>query len=199
MNSRASALEAQHLPTRKIDRAPSHNWRSLVYFLIGQAAWFACVLSAARGLPWLGTMLVSTLVALHVWRAARPIEEFKLLLSVVFIGAVWESVLVFSGAINYPSGMLIPRVAPYWIPALWALFAAQFNTTYRWLKTRIWLAPIVGAIAGPLSFRAGAELGALNFGKPLVAAMALAGGWAILLPVIVVLSRRWDGLCPNRQ
>jgi hypothetical protein len=138
--------------------------------------------------------LVTVLIAMHLWRAARPLEEVKLLVFAVLIGGAWESALVFSGVIDYPSGMVIPGVAPYWIPALWALFAAQLNTTYLWLKRRIWLAPLLGAIAGPLSFRAGAELGALDFVKPLTAAVALAVGWAVLLPAMIVMSRRWDGV-----
>jgi len=54
----------------------------------------------------------------------------------------------------------------------------------------------LGAVAGPLSFRAGAALGALNFVKPLPAFVSLAIGWALLLPLIVLLSRRWDGVDP---
>jgi hypothetical protein len=134
------------------------------------------------------------LLVLHLARVARPIPEFKLVLFVVLIGGAWESALVYCGVLDYPSGMVFPRMAPYWIPALWALFAAQLNSSYRWLKARIWLAPILGAIAGPLSFRTGAELGALHFAKPVVAAVALAVGWAVLLPVIIVVARRWDGV-----
>jgi hypothetical protein len=74
------------------------------------------------------------------------------------------------------------------------LFAAQFNTTYRWLKTRIAAAAALGAAAGPLSFRAGQALGALHFGQPWGTPLALGLGWAVLLPVVVLLARRFDGV-----
>jgi len=77
---------------------------------------------------------------------------------------------------------------------LWALFAAQFNTTFGWLKQRMLLASVLGAIAGPMSFRAGAALGAVRFAFPLPATIVLAIGWAILMPVLILLSRRWDGV-----
>jgi hypothetical protein len=170
------------------------KWAPTLYFVIGQAGWFACVISAARAVPWLGVALVLLLVTIHILRAARPLQEIKLLVSVVVIGAIWESALVYFGLLSYPSGTVVRGLAPIWILALWALFAAQFNTTYKWLKPRPALAALLGAIAGPLSFHAGAALGALRFAKPLPATVALAMGWSVLLLVIIVLSRRWDGV-----
>jgi len=175
----------------------SKAWAPALYVVLGQAGWFACVVSAAHGAPWIGTLAAVALIVAHLCIVGRPIDEFKLVLAVVLIGAVWESALVRSGLLAYPSGTIVPGTAPYWIPALWALFAAQLNTSYRWLKSRLVLASLFGAIAGPLSFRAGVALGALRFVQPLAAVIALAIGWAVLLPVILVISRRWDGVSQN--
>jgi hypothetical protein len=172
------------------------RWAPAVYFVLGQAGWFACVLSAARGRSWLGVAFVALLVAMHLLRVAGPFRELKLLLSVMVIGALWESTLIHFGLLRYPNSSLIAGFVPAWLPALWLLFAAQFNTTYRWLKTRMVAAAILGLVAGPLSFRAGAELGALEFAKPWPAAVTLAIGWAFLLPAVVLLARRWDGVQP---
>jgi len=170
------------------------KWAPTVYFLFGQVGWFACVLSAARGGPWLGVLVVLVLVAVHLWRVERPLDECKLLLTVLVMGGLWDSFLVRVDLLEYPSGMVVPGFAPYWIPALWLLFAAQVNTTYEWLKKRLWLASLLGAIAGPLSFRAGVSLGALRFVDPVVSLSALAVGWAVILPLIIRLSRRWNGV-----
>ncbi len=170
------------------------RWTPTLYFVIGQIGWFACVLSAAHGIAWVGVALTLLLIALHLRRAARPIEEIKLLACVVVMGAMWESALVFVGLLAYPGSTVVHDFAPPWILALWALFAAQFNTTYQWLKKRIALAALFGAVAGPVSFHAGAALGAVRFVEPWPAAAALAVGWAIMLPTICVLARRWDGV-----
>jgi hypothetical protein len=175
-------------------RAAAKTWAPTIYVVLGQAGWFACVESAAHGAPWIGTLFVVALLAAHLCIVVRPGEEFKLVLAVVVIGALWESALVRAGLLAYPSGTILRGTAPYWIPALWALFAAQLNTSYRWLKPRLVLASLFGAIAGPLSFRAGVALGALRFVQPLAAVLALAIGWAVLLPMILVISRRWDGV-----
>lgn len=180
-------------------RRPStvERWAPSVYFVIGQLGWFACVLSAAHDVPWMGAATTIVLVAVHLARVDRPLQEFKLLVSVVGVGAIWESVPVATGLLVYPNGTVVPGAAPYWILALWALFAAQFNTTFAWLKhpgQRMLLASVLGAIAGPMSFRAGAALGAVRFVQPLLATIVLGIGWAILMPVLIMLSRRWDGV-----
>ncbi|MGI4814613.1 MAG: DUF2878 family protein [Janthinobacterium lividum] len=76
---------------------------------------------------------------------------------------LWESLLARTGLLVYPNGVLMAGTAPYWILALWALFAVQFNTLFDWLKGRWCLAAVLGGIAGPMSFRAGAALGAVRF------------------------------------
>jgi hypothetical protein len=169
-------------------------WTSAIYFVSGQLGWFACTLSAARGFPWLGALVVLLLIAAHITRASQPFQELKLIAATALIGAVWESALGSVRLLSYPSGILVHGLAPYWLVALWALLAAQFNTTYTWLKSRLALAALLGAVAGPVSFHAGAALGALKFENPWPAAVALALGWACLLPLIAVISRHWDGV-----
>ena len=145
----------------------------------------------------MGVAFVISLIALHLRRVNRPLLEAKLIISVIIIGGCWESVVVASGLLAYPDQPLIAGVAPLWLFALWGLFAAQINTTYRWLKKRIMLALPLGAIAGPLSFHAGAVLGAVQIVRPWPAMAALAAAWAVLLPLVIALSRRWDGVRPT--
>ena len=170
------------------------KWAPALYFVVGQAGWFACVLSAARGMAWIGIAFVVLLIAAHLLRVSQPLEELKLLVAVIALGAVWESAQVYFGILGYPRGTDVRGLAPLWIVALWALFAAQFNTTYKWLKRRLLTAAVLGAIAGPLSFRAGAALGAVRFLHPRGSVAVVAVGWAVLLPIVVVLARRWDGV-----
>lgn len=165
----------------------------MLYFLVGQAGWFACVVSAAHGSPAVGVIVVTILLAVHLYRVARPREECKFLAFVLVLGVVWETLIVRLGLLGYASGT-VAGFAPAWIVALWALFGGQFNTSYAWLKARPAAAAVLGAIAGPLSFRAGAAFGAVHFIRPLPATLTLVVGWAIILPLLSVGSRRWDGV-----
>ncbi|WP_144140477.1 DUF2878 domain-containing protein [Paraburkholderia sp. BCC1884] len=165
-----------------------------LYFLVCQAGWFVCVLSAARGAAWLGLLFAACAVAWHLARVPEPGREARLLVVSVVLGMGWESVLVYSGLLAYQTGTLVEGIAPYWLGALWALFAIQFNVVYVWLRGRPLLAAILGAAAGPLSFRAGAALGAVHFNRPVAAWIVLALGWAVLLPVLLRLAQHWDGV-----
>jgi hypothetical protein len=145
-------------------------------------------------MSYIGNFVVIVLIVLHLLRVEGPLLEVKLLAAVVVIGAIWETTVVYLGLMAYPHDTLFHGIAPLWILALWASFAAQFNTTYRWLKQRVAAGALLGAIAGPLSFRAGAALGAVRFVKPWPTTVTLAAGWAVILSLIILLSRRWDGV-----
>ena len=159
-----------------------------------QAGWFACVLGAAHGHAVAGTGIAALIVAIHALRATRPAEEIKLIACAMVIGAVLDSIVVAAGVLDYRGGSALAPVAPPWIVALWALFATTLNVSLSWLKSRLLVASILGAVAGPLSYAAGAKLGALTFTHPTAAMLALALEWAIAMPLLALLARRYDGV-----
>jgi Protein of unknown function (DUF2878) len=159
-----------------------------------QLGWFACVLGGANQLPWLGTLVAILIVAWHLSRAPRPGREFTLLAAVGALGALWDSLLVAAGWLEYPSGTLLSNTAPHWIVAMWVLFASTLNVSLRWLRGRWMLAMLLGAVAGPLAYYAGARLGGVVITEPLPAFTALAAGWAVFVPLLIRLSARLDGM-----
>jgi len=168
----------------------------VVNFVAFQVGWFACVLGGAHQFPWLGTLMVSIIIAVHLSRASQPRAEFLLILLAIVIGSVWDSFLVWRGWLEYPSGTLIPDTAPHWILAMWGVFATTLNLSLRWLKGRWLIALLSGAIAGPLAYYAGASLGGVVFTEQTTALIALSLGWAVLMPLLMALSQRLDGF-PN--
>lgn len=164
-----------------------------------QLGWFACVLGAAWGLPWAGTGIALAIVGWHLTRAIRPRAELALVLIAAGIGALWDSLLPALGWIAYPNGVLIAGTAPHWMVALWILFATTLNVSLAWLKGNLWLAAGFGAVGGPLAYFGGAQLGALAFVEPTAALVALAIGWALLTPALVMVARRYDGFLNLRD
>ena len=159
-----------------------------------QLGWFACVLGGANQLPWLGTLVAVLIVSWHLNQAPHPGREFALLAAVGALGALWDSLLVAVGWLDYPSGTLLSNTAPHWIVAMWVLFASTLNVSLRWLRGRWMLAMLLGAVAGPLAYYAGAELGGVVITEPLLAFTALAMGWAVFVPLLIWLSTRLDGM-----
>ncbi len=162
-------------------------------FVLFQIGWLACVLGGTGQWHWAGPLLVVAIVANHLLQAQRPRHEATLILASLIIGAIWDSLLVWSGLLSYEHGLFHPRLAPFWIIAMWALFATTFNVSLRWLKGRWWLSAVFGAIGGPLAYYAGFRLGAVDMSNQGEALMALAVGWAALMPVMMRLSQRYNG------
>ena len=165
----------------------------LINFLVFQAAWFSTVLGAAKGAPWLGPVAILVAVALHLRFTRRPGVELRLLAIAMVLGLTVDSLLLATGWIAYPNGAWLPGFAPYWIIAMWALFATTLNVSMRWLKDRYLLAAVFGAVGGPLSYLAGARLGAMNFVQAEWALLALAIAWGVSMPLLTALSSRFDG------
>jgi hypothetical protein len=150
------------------------------------------VLGAAASQSWLGLVVVIAVVLEHLRTAPEPHKELRLVGIAVLVGVVWESALVATNVLTYSDGILIAGFAPYWIVAMWALFATTFNVGMRWLKRHWLIAALAGAVGGPLSFYAGANLGAVALNSEL-ALLTIGIGWAALLPLMVGLSDRLDG------
>ena len=166
----------------------------LINFVFFQSAWFAAVLGAAHELPLWGTAAVLGAFAWHLTVSARPAEEAKLFAIVCLIGFVVETGNALLGHVSYPSGQPVANLAPYWMVALWGLLAITLNVTMRWLKGRHGLAAVLGAIAGPASFIGGVKLGGAQFVDATPALVIMAGTWAVLMPALIRLSMRFDGV-----
>ena len=157
-----------------------------------QIGWLLCVISGANQVPLLGTLAALLIVTWHVTHQARPRDELLLILYAGGIGAVWDSLLVYTGLLQYPSGTLIEGTAPYWIIAMWLLFATTLNVSLKWLRHRPYLAAILGLVAGPAAYYAGYKLGGVQIPDFVSAMAALAAGWALLMPLLIHLSVRLD-------
>jgi hypothetical protein len=141
-------------------------------------------------MPWIGAVVAALVIAYHLFTANRAAAELKLLAVAMLIGLLWDSMLVYWELLQYPSGMIVPYAAPYWIIIMWALFATTLNRSLGWLQQKVGLSIALGALAGPLAYYAGANLGALTFLDQEQALIALALGWGLFTPVLVALSGR---------
>lgn len=166
----------------------------LLNFVVFQIGWFSAVLGAANGVPWTGPLVITAAIALHLTIAKRPLVELTLIFYCGLIGAVVDSILVAAGWVSYPTGLIIAGAAPYWIVAMWMLFATTLNLSLGWLKTRKLVGAVFGLFGGPLAYYTGFKLGGIEFENFDAAMIALAVGWAGVVPVLLVLAERFNGM-----
>lgn len=168
----------------------------LVNAVVFKLAWLSTVFGGANELPLLGLAAVMVAIGIHLWLAPNPSREMTLIAMTGIIGLVLDSVMVAAGWLAYPSGTIVNGLAPYWILAMWMLFATTLNVTCRWLQGRLWMAGLMGAVFGPISYLGGSAAGAVTLNQPFAAMTALSVAWALMMPGLLLLAQQLDGTRP---
>ena len=165
--------------------------RTVANLLLTQLVWFACVLG---GDAWAVAALLHLLIY-RQWLGSDA--DWPLLGAVAAIGYGVDSSIAALGYMEYNahtfSGLLPAPLlpAPLWLAALWLSFATLFRHGLQWLQGRLWFAAALGAIAGPLTYYAGIQLGAASAGSSMWVFLLLhAVLWAIMTPLFACLARR---------
>ncbi len=159
---------------------------NLIAFQIG---WFSCILGSAFHHPWLGVLVTLIVLLMNVLSSNAPIHQARFLIATMMIGIFFDSIPMHLGWIEFMQVTYWPDVLPPpWMIALWGLFASTINISLAWLKEKMGLASILGAIAGPLSYWSGARLGAIHIANSNMAMLYLSIGWAIAVPVLFKLA-----------
>lgn len=149
-----------------------------------QVLWFACLL-----LPGAMALIVALLfVCSHfpwVVQRDRYVRQVGVLAGLgIGVDLLYASV----GVIAFPK---VSMGISFNLAALWICFATTPALCFQWLLPRRWLATVLGAVFGPLSYWAGHKLGAVDF--PLGQTFTLliyAATWAVVMPMLLWLSQR---------
>ena len=165
--------------------------RAALSFVMLQLGWFACVLGAVHGRSWLGPAVVLAALALHVRlepTTARA-REVVVLAGAAVIGFLVDTALLRNGVIVLANA----PISPAWLVVLWPNVAAATapRGTLHALARRPRLAALLGAVAGPLAYDAGARLGAISLDHDRLRALVIIGvAWSGVLPVFFALRLR---------
>lgn len=168
----------------------------IINFILFQIGWFSCVIGAATQMPWVGVVVVLSIVIWHLIHAKQPKRELSLLLIVLIIGGIFDQIMLNHQLISYQSHGWSNAFVPVWILALWAAFVTILNVSLRWMRGRWLIAMLFGAIGGPLAYIGAAKLGAVTLNMLPASYIALSIGWAILTPLMLRLSEKFDGFQP---
>lgn len=151
-------------------------WAQAIGF---QALWFNAILGQNQ---WL--LLGIALLFCSVFFSPKRRDDLKLW-PLACIGLAGDAVLTLTG-------IFVFEQFPLWLATVWFGFVFTLNHSMQWLqRVKLPLQIVIGAIAGTLSYLAGARLGAVDlpYGQ-WISAIVLAAYWGALLPGLLMMSRR---------
>jgi len=159
---------------------------SVIAFYVG---WFASAAGAARGMPWLGPVVVAGILVAYLCVVARSRQLLGLALATALLGLLVECALIALDAVRYPGKSEARFLCPAWMIALWINLGLVLPFALAWLRRRYLLAGLLGAAAGPASYAAGARLGAIELNPSAPYSLTLlAIAWGAALPALYFLS-----------
>ncbi len=171
-------------------------------FILFQVCWLANCLGAAAGWPALGPLVTSVWIGLHLRALGDDrLKETWILLAAAAFGYAADSLLVLLGLIGFPEHARLGAPSTLWMVALWVSFAATLRHALRWLNARYLLGALLGAIGGPLAYRAGEALGAITISDPFAGLAAVSVEWLVAMPLLlgfVALTKSF-GAAPSNQ
>ncbi len=164
-----------------------------INFVMYQLAWLTCVLGAAYQLPWLALIVALIFIGTQLVWTPHPANELALLFIAGVIGAVFDQLLLNHGIIQYQAHGWSGAIVPIWIIGLWIAFASTLNVSLRWLRDYRVAQILLGMMGGPVAYYAAEKLGAVTVTVTPASYIVLGIGWGLMTPLLVKLSRRFDG------
>lgn len=164
----------------------------IINFILFQLAWFSCVIGAGKGMPWLGAIVTMLVLIWHLYQAKTVKAELLLMLYALLIGATYDQSMLSLGYISYISNGWSNAIVPVWILALWLAFTSTLNVSLRWMRNKHSIAVFFGAVGGPMAYLGAEKLGAVIL-HGASSYIALSIGWAVITPVLLLISSHFDG------
>lgn len=162
--------------------ATGFNWRALIGFQLG---WFALIF-------WQNLALVPVAMYWCYGLWCLTLRQRLAVLIILLIGLCIDALLIQRNILQFVSAQGVELMGlPLWFIALWAIFALASVEFMASVLTKPWLAAVLGASGGPLSYYSGAALsgGALQFPSGMWSAVCLIVVWA-LIAILLGQSRR---------
>lgn len=166
--------------------------RTVAAFLAFQLVWIVTALGAATGFAWPGVIAALIAAGWTVLRSSVPMAALGVVMAAAAIGAIGESLLAVTDIMRYAAPWPSTALAPVWIVTLWAAFAVTLAPTRTLLGNR-WIvaSALLGLSLAPLSYVAGARLGALTLTVPLWQAwLAIGALWGAAYPLLLAVDQR---------
>jgi len=165
--------------------------RNIFNFIAFQLVWLIAVLTAAKDTSLYALAAITLFAVLQLTCSHCRLADSKLIITGIVVGMLLDTVWLNLGWITYAAD-LETGLPPLWIAALWANFMLTLNHSLSWLQNRRVLLIVFTLFAAPLSYYAGAKVGAVTLVEVVPAVIALALSWSLVVPMFMALAMYWQ-------
>ncbi len=164
------------------------RWRPIAEWGGFQLVWLTCALGAAQGRNAPGVIVAGLFIGAALAMKRSPSSECIAILASGAVGFIAESALMVAELVRFAAPWPSSQLAPAWIVALWLAFGATLSSMASLLgRSLVIKASVIGFVAGPLAYWAGARLGALEMtGSAPLTYLAIALIWSVALPFLLI-------------
>ena len=157
--------------------------------LIFQMGWWTCIVGVAMNHEIPALLFCCALVWIHLYCSAIRTTEIKLAFSAWILGVVIDTAFQYASVIKF-YGWALGEFSPFWLWMLWILFALTLNSSLSILtKSPLIFSALLGLILGPLTYIAGAKLGAAAFDNTLKHIAILGVTCMLVMPALVRMAQ----------
>ena len=161
-------------------KATNFIWFQAIWWLVilyqNNAVWFVCVL-----------------ITVWLWLSPKRLADLKLMFILFVMGTAIDSVLTHVGVFIFEEKRSLVAFwpIPVWLSLLWCAFAGTVYHSMVAFQGRVALSALAGGIFAPLSYIAGANLGAVELGESILVTYLVVGIiWSIVFPFCFYLSEK---------
>ena len=164
----------------------------LVNIALYQIVWFVCIRYGN-----IGALISLPLLALHLFLSDRRKADLKTMGMLLVAGLFIDGTLNAVGFFAFASKVF---PIPFWLVVIWLGLATLVHHSLAWLKSRLLICALFGALGGPLAYWAGVRMGAAAFNWELwPSLLTLAAIWASFWPGVMYLAGKQRAFKPALQ
>ena len=161
--------------------------KKLISIVLLYVSWYVTVAGAAQGLTYPGLLINGFIAIRYLYDKQFRSSEMIFLLVTSVIGSLFDCINPYFGFVSFEAVSKV-GMYPVWLISLWVAFNTSYADLFSWLKGKVILAAVIGAVGGPLSFYAGSSLGALHFPDGAMMPLIVNGiEWGFIFPFFVYL------------
>ena len=156
---------------------------NIIFNIIGfKITWISCVMGEVYLNSWLGVLVGSTYLFIFFYFEKNKFLALKIVLFFSLVGYSFDSIMSYLGLYRLESSLFFLYL-PVWFLVLWPAFSTLFVNTFIFLKKKLLLSIVFGALLGPMSYYVGVTLGLVSVENFYATFLPISVFWSLLILV----------------